>query len=227
MPARVLANLALQPYRKGQPADHDALGGRLHPQRFLPLRCAFMTPQPHCSDHVVDGPHPRATATARAGQPQAVMLKPMLLLLLACDTTPSIPAADLAAGAPPISHWADEGLATDGYDVVAYFTDGAAVLGSAEHTLDWGGAEWRFSSAENLTRFAEEPLLYTPQYGAYCSWAMADDRLATTDATAWDIVDGKLYLNYDADVRELWLEDIAGFIAAADTNWAAKLAAAQ
>ena len=126
-------------------------------------------------------------------------------------------------GAPAISHWLDEGLAVDGYDTVAYFTEGAATPGDPSITAEWGGAEWRFASADSRDAFLADPTAYAPQYGAYCSWAMADDRLATTDATAWDVLDGRLYLNYSAEVREKWLPDAEDLIPVADANWSAKL----
>ena len=34
-----------------------------------------------------------------------------------------------------------------------------------------------------------------------------------------DIVDGKLYLNVNADVFQKWAEDVPGNIVKADTNW--------
>jgi hypothetical protein len=34
-------------------------------------------------------------------------------------------------------------------------------------------------------------------------------------------VDGKLYLNYDASIKEKWEQDIPGFIARADVNYPA------
>jgi YHS domain-containing protein len=61
----------------------------------------------------------------------------------------------------------DDGLAIRGYDAVAYFTRHAAVRGSAEHSLRWKGAEWRFSSAEHLELFRKNPEKYAPQYGGY------------------------------------------------------------
>jgi hypothetical protein len=32
-------------------------------------------------------------------------------------------------------------------------------------------------------------------------------------------VDGKLYLNLDADIQNKWLKDIPGYIKKADANW--------
>jgi hypothetical protein len=42
---------------------------------------------------------------------------------------------------------------------------------------------------------------------------------AKIDPQAWNIVDGKLYLNYSKSVQQTWQGDIAGNIANADTNW--------
>ncbi len=36
---------------------------------------------------------------------------------------------------------------------------------------------------------------------------------------AWEIVDGKLYLNYSLDVQQQWQEDVPGNIAKADGQW--------
>ena len=35
----------------------------------------------------------------------------------------------------------------------------------------------------------------------------------------WQIVDGKLYLNYNKAIQEKWMRDIPGFIRLADQNW--------
>ncbi|MFT5679194.1 MAG: hypothetical protein ACI8RZ_000098 [Myxococcota bacterium] len=139
----------------------------------------------------------------------------------AADTTDTLTPRD--DGAPPISHWSDEGLAVDGYDTVAYFTDSDATLGDPAIITEWGGAEWRFASDSNRELFLADPTAYAPAYGSYCAYAMADDRFATTDATAWDVVDGRLFLNYSAEVREKWLKAQAAYIVAADENWAAKI----
>lgn len=106
-----------------------------------------------------------------------------------------------------------------GYDVVSYFTEGAAVKGSKEYQVQYQGAEWRFSSEEHLSMFQENPEKYAPQYGGYCAWAMARGYTAKGDPEHWRIVDGKLYLNYDARVKATWEKDIPGFIKSADVNY--------
>lgn len=111
------------------------------------------------------------------------------------------------------------GTAIDGTDPVAYFTEGRPVEGSSDYTYDWNGATWRFASAENRDKFAAAPESYAPQYGGYCAWAVAQGYTASTDPDAWKIVDGKLYLNYNASVQSKWEADVPGHITSADSNW--------
>ena len=59
------------------------------------------------------------------------------------------------------------GLAIDGYDPVAFFTDGKPVQGSADLELRYGGVVWRFTNVGNRAAFAAAPNVYMPQYGGY------------------------------------------------------------
>ena len=109
--------------------------------------------------------------------------------------------------------------AIQGYDPVAYFTEGEPVKGSAQYRYRWNGATWHFASAEHRDRFRADPQSFAPQYGGYCAYAVAHGATAPTDTDAWSIVDGKLYLNYSLAVREKWRKDIPGFVKRADRNW--------
>ena len=131
------------------------------------------------------------------------------------------PARGLAAEDAVFTDWF--GHAIRGYDPVAYFTEGRPVEGLPAHELAWNGATWRFASAENLARFRADPEAYAPQYGGYCAWAVSQGYTASVDPEQWRIEDGRLYLNYDAEVQARWLRDVPGFIAAADANWPAVL----
>ena len=72
--------------------------------------------------------------------------------------------------------------ALKGYDAVSYFqNDGVPVKGSDEFQTEWNGADWYFSSADNLNAFRANPEQYAPQYGGYCAWAAAHDTLAKGD----------------------------------------------
>lgn len=111
------------------------------------------------------------------------------------------------------------GTAVGGYDSVAYFTEGQAVPGSADITLEHAGAVWRFASEDNRAAFAAAPDKYAPQYGGHCAFAAAKGYLAKGDPEAWHIENGKLYLNFNKQVQKMWFEDIPGYIKQADANW--------
>lgn len=122
----------------------------------------------------------------------------------------------LRASAPV---FAPRGVALDGYDPVAYFTRAQPVKGSAQFHHDWNGARWHFASAGHLAAFRAEPARYAPQFGGYCAYAVANGYTARTDATAWHIEDGKLYLNFDSATQEQWRADRTRLIPAGQANW--------
>ncbi|MEM7196103.1 MAG: YHS domain-containing (seleno)protein [Pseudomonadota bacterium] len=109
--------------------------------------------------------------------------------------------------------------AAGGYDVTAYFDKGAPEKGDSRFMTAYNGADWLFSSQENLDKFVANPEKYAPQYGGYCAWAVAKGELYKGDPLHWSVVDGKLYLNYDQSVQDRWLKDVPGFISSADSRW--------
>src|SRR5689334_21469075 len=59
------------------------------------------------------------------------------------------------------------GLAISGFDPVAYFTDGAALMGRASYEQAYAGAVWRFRNEGNMAAFAADPDIYAPRFGGY------------------------------------------------------------
>lgn len=144
--------------------------------------------------------------------------KPILLgLALALSPVALAPVA--FADKPPVYTAKGSTVAVEGHDPVAYFTEGKPVKGSESFTTTYNGAQFRFASAANLAKFEADPEAYAPQYGGYCAWAIAQGKFAKGSADHWRIVDGKLYLNYDAGVQKKWLKDVPGFITKADAKW--------
>ncbi|WP_394249331.1 YHS domain-containing (seleno)protein [Vibrio profundi] len=110
--------------------------------------------------------------------------------------------------------------ALGGYDTVAYFTEGKPIEGSKKFTTEYKGADWYFSSQQNLDTFVHNPERYAPQYGGYCAWAVsAKNDFAPGDPMQWSIVDNKLYLNYDQEIKQRWESDRDLHITQADKNW--------
>lgn len=125
-----------------------------------------------------------------------------------------------AAGAGKLVYTGSFGTtAIKGYDPVAYFTEGKAVKGSEEFTHEYKGATWQFATAEHRDLFAATPTKYEPQYGGWCAYAMADGKKFKIDPNAWQIHEGKLYLNYNAKIQKIWISERAKRIADADANW--------
>ena len=136
--------------------------------------------------------------------------------LISATAFAALPSAVFAA-TPPI--YAEDGIAIDGTDPVAYFTDSAPVKGSSDFSHTYNGATWHFASAANRDTFAADLARYAPQYGGYCAYAVSEGSTASTTPKAWKIVDGKLYLNYSKRVQRRWEKDIPTRITNANANW--------
>jgi len=115
-------------------------------------------------------------------------------------------------------------VAVGGYDAVAYFNAGKPTKGDDKIVATYKGATYRFANVANRDAFLANPAKYAPQYGGYCAWAVGHGYTAKSDPTAWKIVGGKLYLNYNADIQKKWVADDANQIASADKNWPKVLA---
>jgi YHS domain-containing protein len=110
--------------------------------------------------------------------------------------------------------------AIKGYDPVAYFTQKKPVKGQATLTHSWKGAVWHFSTEANRKAFVENPDKYAPAYGGYCAYGWSRGYGVKIEPEAWSIVNNKLYLNYDLDVRDDWNEKQAEYIQKANANYA-------
>lgn len=108
-----------------------------------------------------------------------------------------------------------------GYDPVAYFTVNDAVKGSDTITAEVSGKRWHFCSTENRERFLQAPELFLPQFDGYCAYAAGHNYIYGADPKVWTIVNGKLYLNYSAEVKSKWTAERDTLIAAGHRNWPA------
>lgn len=108
-------------------------------------------------------------------------------------------------------------VAIEGYDTVAYFTEGRAHKGSPEFSAEYGGAVWHFANAENRDRFVADPAAYAPQFGGLCAEGVAFNEISVNlSPEVFEIIDGRLYLNYAVS----WL-DLRGNLPKSEANWPA------
>lgn len=156
------------------------------------------------------------------------MLRTGLMVgMLAVGSTSAAPAVAGGASQPvrgTILNVDEQRLAVRGYDVVSYFDEGRPRRGDPTHTVRWRGGIFRFASQEHADRFKAHPRRFAPQFGGYCAWAVAHGYVADADPKQWALVDGKLYLNYDADIASRWSEDRRRWIEQGDRNWPRVLA---
>jgi YHS domain-containing protein len=111
------------------------------------------------------------------------------------------------------------GVAIQGYDPVAFFTDGKPVKGKPEFPARHDGALYYFASKEHRDLFKTDPLKYEPVFGGYCAYGVSRNKLVEIDVEAFQIVDGRLLLQYSMSVRDNFNKDTKGNLAKARTNW--------
>ena len=111
------------------------------------------------------------------------------------------------------------GLGLKGYDPVAYFTENRPVKGDPQFVSTYNGARYQFASAANKATFDANPSKYEPQFGGFCAYAASEGHTAKIEPDAFEVLDGRLLLQYDRDVRELFNKDPQDRLKKADANW--------
>ena len=111
------------------------------------------------------------------------------------------------------------GLAVQGYDPVAYFTDNKAMKGNAKFSSEYEGAQYQFASAEHKALFDANPVKYAPAYGGYCGYAASIDRLSPISPEWFQIEDGKLILQHNKKAFDLFNKELKPNVEKADANW--------
>jgi hypothetical protein len=111
------------------------------------------------------------------------------------------------------------GLAIDGYDPVAFFTDGKPLQGSPNLELRRGDVVWRFINVGNRAAFAAAPNVYIPQYGGYDPIGVARGLAVAGNPNVWVIQGQRLFLFYDSARRQKFVSDVNRVTASADRKW--------
>lgn len=119
----------------------------------------------------------------------------------------------------PIVVNVNTGLALSGFDPVAYFTDGKAVIGRSQLELSFEGVVWRFSNEGNRFAFAAHPNIYAPRFGGYDPVAIARGRSVAGNPVIWSIVEGQLYFFYSDNARATFLADPGRILEVAIRKW--------
>ncbi len=119
----------------------------------------------------------------------------------------------------------ESGMAVDGYDPVAYFTENGAVKGKKEFRSTYQGVIYQFASEKQKEIFDANPKKYEPQYGGWCAYAMGKGKggdKVSIDPKTFEVKDGKLYLFYNKffyNTLKLWKKNTDKLKSKADDNW--------
>lgn len=109
--------------------------------------------------------------------------------------------------------------AVSGFDTVAFFTDSKPLNGSPFITAEYQGAVYYFASEEHKNLFVKNPEKYVPQFGGFCAFGVAIDKVLPVDISTWQIRDGKLYLNLNQDILKKYNLEFNENTAKANKNW--------
>jgi YHS domain-containing protein len=144
-------------------------------------------------------------------------MKHVLIAAVLATSAAMVPVSASAQKPEIYTSWRNS-IAVEGYDVVSFHA-GKPIRGRTEFATQYKSATWRFDTQANLDLFLMNPEVFEPQYGGYCAWAIAKDKLAPGKAEHWHVEDGKLYLNYSTRVKKRWDALREEFIIQADENW--------
>jgi len=123
------------------------------------------------------------------------------------------------AAAKELANLDRDGVAIQGYDPVAFFTDNRPVQGNSQFQSTYNGAKYYFASEEHKTAFDKEPAKFEPQFGGYCAYGASRGKTAPIKIEAWQIVNGRLLMQYDLDIKGKFNADPQGNLNKADQNW--------
>ena len=104
------------------------------------------------------------------------------------------------------------GLAIEGYDPVAYFTDERAVRGMPDYEAAEAGAVWRFRNESNRAAFVAHPEIYGPQFGGYDPIDLARGVTYAGNPRFWVVAGQRLYLFGREENRAAFAADPSAFL---------------
>ncbi len=111
------------------------------------------------------------------------------------------------------------GLAIEGFDPVAYFTDARPLIGLPDFEVAEAGAVWRFRNEGNRASFAAHPDIYGPQFGGYDPIDVARGVTCAGNPRFWLISGERLYLFGREEHRDAFAVDPQRFLREANLRW--------
>jgi len=138
---------------------------------------------------------------------------------IAVATVLMLAALSTAALAKELNNLDGNGVALQGYDPVAFFTHNRPVKGDQQFQSKYHDAIYYFASAEHKAAFEKDPAKYEPQFGGFCAYGVSRGKTVPIKIEAWQIVNGRLLMQYDLDVKANFNTDPQGNLTKADKSW--------
>ena len=113
------------------------------------------------------------------------------------------------------------GLAIEGFDPVAYFTESRPAQGLPDFEASEAGAVWRFRNAGNRASFVAHPEIYGPQFGGYDPVDLGRGVTYAGNPRFWVVSDQRLYLFGREENRDAFAAEPARFLKDAVARWPA------
>jgi hypothetical protein len=111
------------------------------------------------------------------------------------------------------------GLAINGFDPVAYFTDRLPMMGRPGFELSEAGVIWRFRNEGNRAVFVSDPQVYSPQFGGYDPVDVARGVVFAGNPQFWLIFEERLYLFGREKSRDDFAASPQRFLREAARRW--------
>lgn len=112
-----------------------------------------------------------------------------------------------------------DGVIIDGYDPVAFFTEGKPVKGSSDFQVTYKGAIYQFASEDHKQLFESNTEKYKVQFGGWCAYAVSLGRIAPIKINTWSIVNDRLVIQHNQRAVRGWEKDPQNNLLLADKYW--------
>ena len=143
----------------------------------------------------------------------------LFALLAGFFAAPSLDFAARAATTERVVVNRYSGLAIEGFDPVAYFTESMAFQGLPDFEARESGAVWRFRSEGNRASFVAHPEIYGPQFGGYDPVDVARSVTYPGNPRFWVVAGQRLYLFGREENRDAFAAEPERFLKEATTRW--------
>ena len=111
------------------------------------------------------------------------------------------------------------GVAIEGFDPVAYFTDERALRGLPDFEASEAGAVWRFRNDSNRSSFVAHPEIYGPRFGGYDPIDLARGVTYSGNPRFFIVTEHRLYLFGREEHRAAFAADPGRYLQEADARW--------